>query len=123
MGIIFLSLAPPPSPSNLEDGFFSFLIQLPYIDKVEHVFAYFILMGWFAQIDHVPRQRMNYLIGFILLGILLEILQGLSGIRTADWRDELANSFGVLLAWQLTRKDLADFLLHFEHRFLLRALS
>lgn len=123
MGIIFLSLAPPPSPSDIEDNFFSFLIQFPYIDKIGHIFAYFILMGWFAQIYHRPRQRMGYLIGFILLGIFLEILQGLSGIRTADWRDELANSFGVLLAWQVTKKHLGQLLVYLEHRFLLRSSS
>ena len=116
--VIFLSLASPPSSSNLENTFLNFLIKLPYIDKVGHLIAYFILMGWFAQIYQTPRQRISYLVGFILLGILLEILQGLGGIRTADWTDELANSFGVLLAWQVTKKHFNEILFNLEHIFL-----
>jgi hypothetical protein len=70
------------------------------------VVTYFVLMGWFAQIYHVPRLRLYYIIGFILLGRLLEILQGLGGIRQMDWIDMLANSIGVLVAWQLTKNRL-----------------
>ncbi len=94
IAVIVLSLIPPPPMMQTVD----------YGDKIEHIFAYFVLMWWFTQIYHTPRQRLQYMIGFLLLGAGLEILQGLGGIRQADWVDMVANSVGVLLAWQLTNK-------------------
>jgi len=87
-------------------------------DKLAHVMAYFVLMGWFAQIYHAPRQRFHYVIGFVLLGVLLELLQGLGGIRQGDWLDMVANSVGVVLAWQLTKAHFADLLASFEQKVL-----
>lgn len=97
LAVIALSLMslPPSTPS------------INYGDKIGHVLAYFVLMGWFAQIYHAPQSRFFYMIGFLLLGGLLEILQGLSGARYAEWSDMLANSIGVLLAWQLTKNRFA----------------
>lgn len=105
--VIGLSLmsSPPPVPS------------INYGDKFAHILAYFVLMGWFAQLYHAPKQRFNYLIGFILLGGVLEILQSLGGVRYGDWADMLANSTGVLLAWQLTKSRLAYVLVFVEDRF------
>jgi len=121
IGVILLSLMPPPPFPEIDDSFLSFLFAspLPHSDKLEHLVAYFILMGWFAQIYHTPRHRLSYLIGFILLGILLEILQGLGGVRTADWTDGMANSLGVGLAWQATQNRLRYLLVHLES-FILR---
>jgi VanZ family protein len=93
IAVIVLSLIPAPMIQTVDNG-----------DKVEHIIAYFVLMLWFAQIYHTPRQRIQCMIGFLLLGAVLEILQGLSGIRQADWVDMVANSVGVVLAWQLTNK-------------------
>ncbi|HDN26766.1 MAG TPA: VanZ family protein [Thioploca sp.] len=106
IAVIVLSLmsSPPMIPS------------IDYGDKISHVVAYLVLMGWFAQIYHAPRLRLYYMIGFILLGILLEILQGLGGIRQMDWVDMLANSIGVLVAWQLTKTRLAYVLAYFEQK-------
>lgn len=102
--VIVLSLI-PPFP----------IIQTPgYGDKVEHLFAYFVLMGWFAQIYHSPQQRLHYLIGFLLLGIGLEILQGFGGVRHADWLDILANTIGVCSAWYVTKNRLANLLVYIE---------
>ncbi len=98
IAVIVLSLIPPPP-----------MIQtVNYGDKIEHIIAYFVLMWWFAQIYLMPRQRLQYMIGFLLLGAGLEILQGLGGIRQADWVDMVANSVGVLLAWQFTNKQNID---------------
>jgi VanZ family protein len=109
--VIVLSLM-PPLPSSTP------LFNLPYGDKIGHCTAYFILMGWFAQIYFTPQQRRYCLIGFIAMGILLELLQGLEVIRHADWKDALANSVGVVLAWQMTKTHARHLLLHFEQRFL-----
>jgi VanZ family protein len=92
IAVIILSLIPPP------------IMPVDYADKIGHLIAYFVLMGWFAQIYHAPRQRIQFVIGFLLLGAVLEILQGFGGIRYAEWADMVANSAGVILAWQLTKK-------------------
>lgn len=105
LAVIVLSLMPPlPMPS------------IDYGDKVGHILAYFVLMGWFAQIYHAPRLRFNYVIGFLLLGGLLEIMQGFGEVRQGEWADMLANSIGVLLAWQLTKTRLAYVLVYFEQK-------
>jgi len=106
--IIVLSLM-PPGPITLD---------VPYSDKFQHILAYFVLMGWFAQIYHAPTIRLRMMARFILLGIALEILQGIGGLRTSDWTDVVANSVGVVLAWQLTKTQLSNLLAMFERRFL-----
>jgi len=93
IAVIILSLIPPPP-----------IMSVDYADKIGHLIAYFVLMGWFAQIYHALRQRIQFMIGFLLLGAVLEILQGFGGIRYAEWADMVANSVGVILAWQLTKK-------------------
>jgi VanZ family protein len=106
LAVIALSLMslPPTMPS------------IDYGDKIGHVLAYFVLMGWFAQIYHAPQSRLFYLIAFLLLGGLLEIFQGLSGTRYGEWSDMLANSIGVLLAWQLTKNRFAYVFVYVEQK-------
>jgi len=107
--VIIASLIPVPDVVN----------QLPQnTDKLQHFIAYFILMGWFVQIYHLLSQRVRLAIGFILLGLLLEILQEFSGIRHADWIDMLANSLGVLFAWQVGETRFSNILIYFEKHYL-----
>ncbi len=103
IGLTLMS-SPPPLPS------------IEYNDKIGHILAYFVLMGWFAQLYHAPKQRLTYLIGFLLLGGTLEILQSLGGVRHGEWADMLANSTGVLLAWYLTKTRLAYTLAYVEQK-------
>ena len=74
---------------------------VPQFDKFEHFGAFLFLNAWF--IAARPRRRGWWLITlmFILLGGLIEILQGWSGFRDGDWYDWYADSVGVLLgaAW------------------------
>lgn len=117
IGVIIASQAPAPPP--MTESLFSFLPyflqdNLLHVDKVEHFTAYFVLMGWFAQIYHQPKIRLGYMVGFILLGIAMEILQGLGGIREADWRDALANTVGIWVAWQVMKTRLAYVLVKIE---------
>jgi len=110
--IIASSLMPPSPPSES-------LFKLPYADKIIHCGAYFILMGWFTQIYHAPSIRWRLAIGFLLLGIVLEILQALSGLRHGDIADVIANSIGILLSWLLaTHTSFADLLMKFEQNWL-----
>ena len=49
--VVYLSVtSSPPLPD----------VEIPYFDKVGHLLAYFILMGWFAQIYHAKKQRLIY---------------------------------------------------------------
>jgi len=89
--VIFLSLAPHPPQPNVA--------IIPFADKIGHGFAYFTLMSWFAQLYQTTQQRRYLAIGFILLGGGLEILQGMSGVRTADIWDFFANTSGVIIGW------------------------
>lgn len=115
--VMVLSLIPPlpaPEPSS----WLWSLIWL-YADKITHFITYFTLMGWFSQIYHSAYHRGLYLLGLSLLGVLLEILQGLGGIRTTDWRDVVSNFMGILLAWQLAKTNLAYLLVRLEAKYCL----
>jgi len=45
------------------------------------------------------KARAMYAAGFILMGIALEFLQGMTGYRTFDVFDMIANTIGVALGW------------------------
>ena len=92
--------------------------KINQIDKVEHFVAYFFLMAWFAQLYYKKSTRLFYAIGFILMGIAIEIVQGLGGIRMFDPFDILANSIGVLLAWYFVKENWAEIFVHVENKFI-----
>ena len=108
--VAYLSLTPTPPK----------LIEAPFIDKLEHLIAYSILMGWFAQI-YVTRNRQIILaILFCLLGIMLEILQGVGGQRFFEYGDMMANALGVLLGWWLSNGVCRGWLARVDHFLSLR---
>ena len=53
----------------------------------------------FCQIYDQRRTRLAYAIGFIAMGVALEFLQGMTGYRTFEVLDMLANAVGVALGW------------------------
>lgn len=71
------------------------LPPVEYNDKIAHASAYFGLMFWFAQLS--PR-RLRLATAFLVMGTVIELLQGLSGYRDMSALDMLANATGVLLA-------------------------
>ena len=89
-------------------------IDFEYFDKVRHFIAYFILMFWFAQLYKMPKTRIAYIIFFVLMGIILEVLQGLGGVRYFEYFDMLANTLGVAFAWFITKGRANNLLLYFE---------
>ena len=104
--VIWLSLTPDP-------------VSIPVIDvsdKLQHAFAYAVLMGWFGQLYQRPMMRLGYAFSFVLMGVVLEFAQGLSGQRTYELADMLANTSGVLLAWIVLRSGGDRVLTWFERR-------
>ena len=92
--VIYLSVTSnPPDPG----------IEIPSFDKVAHTLAYFAMMGWFAQIYHVKKQRIAYALSFVALGVALEFVQSFDPARMAEFADMVANTSGVIIAVLITR--------------------
>lgn len=107
--ICYISLTTSPPDLN---------IDIAYLDKIEHFSAYFILMFWFSQLYEVNKTRLFFVLLFISMGVILEILQGVGGVRYFEYYDMLANSLGVAAAWYVTQGKFKFALLAFERRFL-----
>jgi len=104
-----MSLIPVPEQLNIE---------INHFDKIEHTLAYFLLMAWFSQLYYSKSVRLFYVVGFILMGVVIEILQGVGEIRMFDPFDMLANSFGVLLAWLFIKGSWSEIFVYIESRFI-----
>jgi VanZ family protein len=75
----------------------------PHSDKVGHAIAYFSVTYWFSNL--FPRNKhLALVIKFTLQGIFIEFLQRMTGYRTFDYLDMLANFSGCLLAYVLAAK-------------------
>ena len=85
--IIFLSLTSNPPTINAT-GSYTFA----------HVIAYGTLMLWFLLLYPMSR-GLIIAVGLIAMGILLELLQGLTDVRSSDYMDMAANTGGVMLGW------------------------
>ncbi|MFP5419716.1 MAG: VanZ family protein [Gammaproteobacteria bacterium] len=71
------------------------------LDKLVHLLGYAVLMYWWTQL--VIYQRGKLAVALVLLGVVIEGLQGLTPNRQPDLLDALANTAGVLLGWILAR--------------------
>ena len=95
-------------------------VDIEYSDKFLHIIGYFGLMGWFVQIYQNKKTRFVLAIIFICMGVGLEFLQDIGGVRYFEVNDMIANSSGVLLAWLLTITPFSESLYWFEKRILER---
>ncbi|HFC54352.1 MAG TPA: VanZ family protein [Gammaproteobacteria bacterium] len=86
--VFYLSLTPRPVE-----------LRIDYGDKYLHLLAYFVLMWWFQQLYPARGARLLLLCLFTGMGVGLEYLQGISGMRVFDPADMVANGLGALLAW------------------------
>lgn len=86
-------------------------------DKLEHGFAYALLMVWFAGFC---RRGLYAPIGGVLiaLGLVLEVAQGFTRTRAFDWNDLLADSVGVLVGAALALWFLGGWCQRIEQRLL-----
>ena len=89
--VFYLSLMPnPPQPLWFEG-----------VDKLEHASAYIGLMLWFCQVVVQKQSRVYLMAAFVVMGVCIEMLQGLSGYRYFEYADMLANTTGVLIGFGL----------------------
>lgn len=107
--VIFLSVT--SSPPQID-------IDFKYLDKLEHLTAYSVLMGWFGQLYHQSRTRILWFVGFVVMGITLEIIQGLGGVRYFEYADMAANALGALIGWALSQGWGGRLIEQFEQRVL-----
>ena len=66
-------------------------------DKLSHLLTYFVLGAWFGMLARDPVVLVWTLIALIAYGMLLELLQGQTGYRFAEWGDVIANSVGAFV--------------------------
>ena len=107
LSIIVLSLIPNPER----------ITPFSASDKLLHVLAYAFSMFWFG----LCFNRDKLLIigaGLIILGIILEIIQGQTGYRTMNLYDIIANCLGVFIGLILSFSRVSRSLQHIEKRFL-----
>ncbi|MES1983076.1 MAG: VanZ family protein [Pseudomonadota bacterium] len=91
--IIYLSLtSSPPAPLHFHNA-----------DKLEHAMAYGSVMLWLCQIIRSRTQQFMLGIGLMAMGAILEVLQGMTGYRSFEYADMLANSTGVIIAGLLAQ--------------------
>lgn len=64
-------------------------------DKFAHLATYAVLGGWFSLLVRRWPALAWVFIGLTVYGGLIELLQGLTGYRSAEWGDLLANAVGL----------------------------
>ena len=65
-------------------------------DKFSHLLTYFFLGGWFSLLAANRATLVWTFVGLVAYGILLELLQGMTTHRYAEWGDVLANASGTM---------------------------
>jgi hypothetical protein len=92
------------------------IAEITLNDKIEHTGSYFVLMFWFGGMW--PRSRQVFIaLALCLLGVVLDLLQGLTATRMLDPADMAANALGVLLALALTSSLLTGWCQRVERLF------
>ncbi len=96
--VVVLTLIPSPPKVDL---------RLFGWDKAQHFIAYAVLMWWSVQAW--PTRSTRWLgVALGMLGVFLEFLQGLTGVRFMEISDMLANCLGVVAGYGLTRTRLGN---------------
>jgi len=102
--LVYLSLNPSPPE----------LPEFPLSDKAIHLLSYAWIMLWFGFIYKPGEKYLLIGLTLILLGVILEILQGASGYRSMEALDASANGLGVFAGWLVSRTRLSATLLWTE---------
>lgn len=100
--LLYAGLIPsPPQP-----------VAWAYLDKVEHLLAFCVLGAWFGAI--FPGRRVWLFIALVLFGGALELLQSLTGYRSAALPDMVADIVGTVMGLLLARAGLMRWLIHID---------
>ena len=100
--VVVLSLLPIPGP-------------VPGGDKLQHALVYFAMTAWFCNLA-VPGLYVGIGLRLLLLGAVLEVLQGFTGYRSSEWLDLLADATGISLAILACRGRLGGVLVDLDRR-------
>ena len=88
-------------------------------DKIGHAMAYAWLMFWFGNLYDCRHARNSFAVIFILMGILLEVMQGgLTDVRQFSYGDMLANTLGVGIGYLVVLGVFGRVLQKFEQLFI-----
>ncbi|RMH20679.1 MAG: hypothetical protein D6698_03745 [Gammaproteobacteria bacterium] len=90
------------------------------LDKVWHSGSYALLMLWFCMLYDGVRRRILIGIGWALMGLMIEVLQGFSIIRTFDLLDFAADVIGISIGGVLMLTPLSRMLLWLESKMRVR---
>ena len=88
--ILYLSIMPHPPELDIEQG-----------DKLQHLAAYAVLMGWWAQMAASDRRNAVIALTMLAFGIAIEFMQAGTGYRTFSVADMVADALGIALGWML----------------------
>ena len=106
LGVLVLSLVPL---SNVD------VTTLGISDKVLHLLTYMIVMLWFCGVIRTERRGWLFA-GLLIYSGVLEVLQSVTGYRSMEFGDLLANGAGLLLGWQFARRGLSQWCNWVEQR-------
>lgn len=95
--LLWFSLTPLPLMLPVAQG-----------DKFEHLLSYAVLAWYAGALFAGWRTRIGAACALVLLGVVLEWLQGQTGYRYADPYDALANGVGVLLGMAAAATSLGN---------------
>lgn len=103
--VVYLSLTSTPVRTTLVYG-----------DKLGHLLAYALLMGWFVQIYQRRGWLVAHALFLLVMGVSIEFLQELNG-RYFEYADMAANGIGVLLGAMMALTPWRDLLLRLERSY------
>ncbi len=86
-------------------------------DKVAHVILYATLSGWFSLIVYRTKSLWLIFFGLVGYGLLMELLQGLTGYRSLEMADAVANTAGAALGLVCHFTQLRQWLIKIDHHF------
>jgi len=75
-------------------------------DKVAHCIAYGSMTFWFAMLFRGWARQLGVALAFAAMGVGIEYLQRMTGYRTFDVADMLANGIGAALGFGLVQTPL-----------------
>lgn len=89
-------------------------LALPQGDKLLHVLAFAMLMGWWGNLYHRARQRLGVAAACLVFGLLIECAQWPHDPEDASVWDLAADALGLALGALLLRTPLAGVLARAE---------